>query len=302
MTASAVPASLPAVLPNPFLDSNNNGNSIGLMPPTHLLARPMFRPNSGVAGAGSASTATAASQLSGNSASLQSNSANSNVGSNSGGISGASGSALSANVNPNTPYWWRPHLAKLPGLKQQQQQRDQQPMLPSNQPHGLLRPAYAGQGTGDSNVARDSPLLITGLHGSHLDLQSSIGQGLPTIRAQDAFPAVVNTNGSTKSLPPKTGAWLLVVGGLVAVVVAFLIVCSLFACTNYLFFPPKRKSTASTSGSSGTATLPLSGLRSQLIGTPTAQTPYMTHQYQMQTHLQYTQPHYEYPLQHTIIK
>jgi hypothetical protein len=263
----------------------------------HPLSRPVSRPTLNLDHSGSPSSVeSAASRLSGNSASLQSNGNNGallNVPYPPNMVGGSPSPA-----NPNTPYWWRPHLSKLPSLKQQQQ-RDQQQQNSLSPQHSLLRPAYAGQAIVDTGLARDSPSL-TGLHSSQLD-SHTLGQGMPTMRTQDAYPTG-NQNGSSKSSPQKTGAWLLVVGGLIAVVVAFLIVCSLFACTNYLFFPPKRKSTASTSGSSGTATLPLSGLRSQLIGTPTGQTPYLTHQYQMQTHLQYTQPHYEYPLQHTIIK
>ena len=204
-----------------------------------------------------------------------------------------SGSLLSANqpanhLSPSTPYWWRPHLAKLPTLKQQQISQTGQ--------NGVLRPAYAGQATGldiNSNTgSQDSPSLIS-LH-SQMNNEFAAA-GTPNIQAGD------RSNSNTPATP-KTGTWLLVVGGVVAVVVAFLIVFSLFACTNYLFFPPKRKSGTSTSGSSGTGTLPLNGLRSQLIGTPGVQQSFLGHQYQMQTHLQYTQPHYEYPLQHTIIK
>ncbi|KAI1280936.1 Ephrin-B2 [Halotydeus destructor] len=48
-------------------------------------------------------------------------------------------------------------------------------------------------------------------------------------------------SGSGGSKPRKTGAWVLVVGSGLAVLVACFIVCGLFACTNYLFFPPRRK-------------------------------------------------------------
>lgn len=188
---------------------------------------------------------------------------------------------------PSTPYWWRPHLSKLPGLKQQQP-------LSSGQGGQALAGQYAGQATGlDAALMRgESPSGQPSLVSLHSQLDTLSGQ----------LPGDLGSAGGQPT--PKTGAWLLVVGGLVAVVVAFLIVCSLFACTNCLFFPSKRKSAGSTSGSSGTATLPLNGLRSQLIGSTLGggQQPFLGHQYQMQTHLQYTQPHYEYPLQHTIIK
>lgn len=138
-------------------------------------------------------------------------------------------------VPVSTPYWWRPHLSKLPTLKHQ-----------------------------SSEIG--SPSSSHNLNSLNQFTLNSINNNQP--------PA-----GS------KSDVWVVVTGGCVAVVVAFLIVGSLFACTNWLFFPAKRK-----------ASSPCTTLQTQTLHSPA-----FAQQYALHTALN-SQHHFEYPMQHTIIK
>lgn len=137
-------------------------------------------------------------------------------------------------VPVSTPYWWRPHLSKLPTLKHQ----------------SLVPSAEIGSPSGSHNL-------------------NSLNQ--------------FTLNSLNNQQPPgsKSDVWVVVTGGCVAVVVAFLIVGSLFACTNYLFFPAKRKPSS-----------PCTTLQTQTLHSPAFAPQYALH----------TQHHFEYPMQHTIIK
>lgn len=96
---------------------------------------------------------------------------------------GTSDYVSTSSISP--PYWWRPHLNKLPSLRH------------------------------NSDLPRSD---------QGWNPRASIDPGYTSDREAK-----------------KSGAWLIVIGSGLAVGVACIIVCALFACTNYLFFPPRRK-------------------------------------------------------------
>ena len=145
-------------------------------------------------------------------------------------------------VPVSTPYWWRPHLSKLPTLK-----------------HQILQPSADGSPSGSHNL-------------------NSLNQ------------FTLNSLNNQQQPNSKSDVWVVVTGGCVAVVVAFLIVGSLFACTNYLFFPAKRKPSS-----------PCTTLQTQTLHSPAFAQQYALHNTLHNT-LHSQHPYIEYPMQHTIIK
>lgn len=139
-------------------------------------------------------------------------------------------------VPVSTPYWWRPHLSKLPTLKHQSSE--------------------IGSPSSSHNLNSLNQYTLNSL------------------------------NNGPQQPGSKSDVWVVVTGGCVAVVVAFLIVGSLFACTNWLFFPAKRKPSS-----------PCTTLQTQTLHSPT-----FAQQYALHTALNSQHHHFEYPMQHTIIK
>lgn len=151
-------------------------------------------------------------------------------------------STMMPSVPVNTPYWWRPHLSKLPTLKHQ----------------SLIPSAEVGSPSSSHNMNNNNLNQFTPLNS--LNNQQQPGS--------------------------KSDVWMVITGGCIAVLVAFVIVGSLFACTNYLFFPAKRKSSS-----------PCTTLQTQTLHSPAFAQGTLA-----QYGLHHTQHHFEYPMQHTIIK
>lgn len=71
---------------------------------------------------------------------------------------------------------------------------------------------------------------------------------LPSLKHNYDFTNTRNVDSSQASnindkdnYPRTTSRWVIVIGSGVGVAIACIIICALFACTNFLFFPPRRK-------------------------------------------------------------